>query len=218
MKNKINFSIKLDKVKTRAMTHLAVTSFILIFGLYTSKTLLQLYVYQGRVISAQKLSIANINKDQQVANNVETAYKEFVNQPINIIGGASSGTGSTSGNNAKIILDALPQTYDFPAIMSSMQALLTIPGITINSLSGTDSSLTLIQSASPTPIPISFSVSGSYNNIQNFLSVLNRSVSPIDVLTIQLTGTDTDLTATVTAQTYYYAPSSGVFTSTEVVQ
>ncbi|HUC78945.1 MAG TPA: type 4a pilus biogenesis protein PilO [Candidatus Saccharimonadales bacterium] len=218
MNKKINFNIKISKAKARAITFLAIASFLLIFALFTSKTLLRLYVYQDRVLAAQQTSISNITKDQQVANSVVNAYKTFVNQPINIIGGPSSGTSTTSGNNAKIILDALPQTYDFPALMSSLQALLTIPGVTIDSLSGTDSSLTITQSESPTPIPIAFSVTGSYTSIQNFLSTLNKSVSPIDVLSMELSGTDSDLTATITAQTYIYNPSTGILTNTEVIQ
>ncbi len=218
MKAKLNTKIKIDKAKANAVTSLAIASFLLIFGLFTSKTLLGFYIYQGRVLSAQRTSINNIVQDQQVANNVQSAYTNFINQPVNIIGGSSTGNGSTSGNNAKIILDALPQSYDFPAIISSLQALFTMPGITVESLTGTDNSLSLVQSAQPVPIPISFSVQGSYTNIQNFLAVINRSVSPIDILTIQLTGTDADLTASITAQTYYYNPSSGIYTSTEVVQ
>jgi hypothetical protein len=218
MKTKLNIKIKIDKAKANAITSLAIASFLLVFGLFTSKTLLGFYVYQGRVLSTQKTSISNIAQDQQVANSVENSYTKFINQQFNIIGGASVGNGSASGNNAKIILDALPQTYDFPALMSSIQALFTIPGITVESLTGTDNSLSLVQSSQPLPIPLSFSVQGSYTNIQNFLSVIKRSVSPIDILTIQLSGTDTNLTASITAQIYYYNPPSGIFTNTKVVQ
>jgi len=218
MKTKLNVKIKIDKAKANAVTSLAVASFLLIFGLFTSKTLLGFYIYQNRVLSAQKTSINNIVQDQQVANNVKSAYTSFINQPINIIGGSSTGNSSTSGNNAKIILDALPQTYDFPAMIASLQALFTMPGITVESLTGTDNSLSLVQSAQPVPIPISFSVQGSYVNIQNFLTVIKRSVSPIDILTVQLSGTDTTLTASITAQTYYYNPTSGLYTSTEFIQ
>jgi hypothetical protein len=218
MKSKLNINIKLDKKKTNSVTLLALSSFILIFGLFTSKELFGFFLYQNRVISAQKSSIANILGDQQVANNVENSYKNFVNQPSNIIGGSSSGTTPNSGNNAKIILDALPETYDFPALISSTQALINLSGVTIQSLTGTDQSLSLIQSTQPTPIPITFSVSGSYSSIQNFLSVLNRSVSPIDILSIDMSGTDANLNVTVTAQMYYYNPQSGLSTSEVTVQ
>lgn len=217
-KPKLNINIKLDKSKTSSVTLLAIACFVLIFGLFTIKTLFGFYAYQNLVISAQKSSVSNINQDQQVANNVETSYKSFVNQPNNIIGGSSIGTTATSGNNAKIILDALPETYDFPALMSYMQSLLTAPGITIDSLTGSDTSLSQVASSEPIPIPISFTVAGSYSNIQNLFSVLNRSVSPIDILTITLGGQDTNLSVSVTAQTYYYEPPSGIFSSTEVIK
>ena len=218
MANKININLKLDKTKSRVVTHLAIATFLLVFGLLASKKLLSLYVYQGRVIDTQKTSIANIISDQKVADNVVTAYKSFVNQPINIIGGTSTGTGSTSGNNAKIILDALPQTYDFPATIASMQQLISVPGLIINSLTGTDDISAAVQSAQPTPIPISFSVSGPYATIQTLFNTLNKSVSPIDILSVQISGTDAYLTAAFSAQTYYYDPPSGVITSTEAVQ
>lgn len=216
--NKININIKLNKAQSSVMTNLAIAMFLVVFGLVASKKLLGLYVYQNRVISTQKTSIANIVNDQKVASNVVVAYKNFVSQQINIIGGTSTGTGSTSGNNAKIILDALPQTYDFPATISSVQALLTVPGIIVNSLTGTDSSTVVTQSAQPVPIPLSFSVSGSYASVQSLLSVLNRSVTPIDILSVDISGTDAYLTASITAQTYYYNPPSGIIISTEAVQ
>jgi hypothetical protein len=218
MNKKLKLNIKFDKTKTRAIASLAIASFLLAFSLFASKNFLQLYVYQQRVITAQNASILNINQDQQVVNNVVSSYKQFVNQPTNVIGGTSTGTSSTSGNNAKIILDALPQTYDFPALISSIQALLTVPGVTINSLTGTDNSLQLIASSAPSPIPISFSATSSYTGIQNLLSVIKRSVMPIDILSIGFTGTDAKLTASITAQTYYYNPPSGLITSTETIQ
>jgi len=218
MKNKLNFNIKIDKTKTSLITNLAIASFLLAFGIFASKKLLSVYVYQTRVISAQKTSIANIYNDQQVASNVVNAYKQFVNQKINIIGGTSIGSSSTSGNNAKIILDALPQSYDFPAILSSVQKLLTTPGIAINSITGTDNAVIVPQSNQPTPVPISFSVSGSYTQIQGLLGVLNRSILPIDVLNIQLSGSDNYLTATISAQTYYFNPPSGIITSIQEIQ
>lgn len=218
MKTKLKFQIKLDKKRADSVALLALSSFILIFGLFTSKQLLGFYLYQSRVISTQKTSISNIMSDQQVANNVETSYKSFVNQPTNIIGGSSVGTAANSGNNAKIILDALPESYDFPALISSTQALINLSGVTIESITGTDQSLTVVQSAQPTAIPLTFSVLGNYSSIQNFFSVLNRSVSPIDILSINMTGTDASLTVSVTAQMYFYNPQSGLTTSEVIVQ
>lgn len=218
MKNKLNIKIKIDKSQSKTIAYIAVASFLLVFGLFTSKTLFGLYIYQGRVITAQKTSISNIASDQKVANNVVTAYKQFVNQTINIIGGPSTGVGSTAGNNSKIILDALPQTYDFPATMSSMQALISIPGVIVDNLTGVDNSLTVVQAIQPTPIPVSFSVSGTYASIQTLLGDLNRSVMPLDILSIQLNGTDSYLTASISAQVYYYNPPSGIITSTETIQ
>jgi len=218
MASKLNINIKLDKEKSAVMKNLAIASFLLVFGLFASKKLLGVYVYQGRVIDTQKTSIANIVSDQKVASNVVKAYKNFVNQQINVIGGTTTGAGSTSGNNAKIILDALPQTYDFPAIISSVQVLLNSSGILVNSLTGTDSSTVLAQSPQPVPIPLSFSVSGSYSSIQSLLSTLNKSITPIDIKSVTLSGTDAYLTASISAQTYYYNPPSGIITSTEVVQ
>ena len=218
MKSKLNINIKLDKKKTNSLTLLALASFLLIFGLLTSKTLLGFYLYQERVVSAQKISIDTITQDQHVASNVENSYKSFVNQTNNIIGGSSIGTAINDGNNAKIILDALPETYDFPALIASTEALINTSGVTIQSLSGTDQSLSIVSSSQPTPIPIAFSVQGSYSEIQNFLSVLNHSVSPIDILSINLSGTDSNLTASVNAQTYFYDPPSGLSTSVKEVQ
>ena len=217
-KTKLNISIKLDKDKTTVAVYLAVASFLLIFGLVSCKALIGQYVYQSRVISKQNATITNISTDQKSADNIIGAYKTFVSSSTNIIGGSLIGTDSNSGNSAKIILDALPQTYDFPALMTSLQSLTTVPGVVVNSLSGSDTSLSVTQAVSPTAIPISFSVTGSYSSIQNFLNVLQNSVRPIKIKNLALNGTDSALTASINAETYYYNPPSGLVTSTETVR
>ncbi|HUC95908.1 MAG TPA: type 4a pilus biogenesis protein PilO [Candidatus Saccharimonadia bacterium] len=211
--------IHLDKDKTKTAVYLAVASFLFIFGVVSSKALLGLYAYQNRVISAQKTTLSNINTDQQTANGIVSEYENFVNTQTNILGGPKVGTTANSGDNAKVILDALPQTYDFPALLSSMQVLLNIPGITIDSLSGTDvGSSASQQTATPTLMPISFSISGSYISIENALLAIQHSIRPIKIDTLAFSGSDSNLTMTITADTYYYDPPSGLVTTTETIQ
>ena len=72
-KLQLNKQIHLDKQKTRVAVNLAIASFLLIFGLVSSKALLGQYVYQNRVIAAQKGTISNIAADHQTADNIVSA-------------------------------------------------------------------------------------------------------------------------------------------------
>jgi len=73
--------------------------------------------------------------------------------------GTHGGSGDNDGSNSKIILDALPSTYDFPALASSLEKLLASKGVPVSSLSGTDDQLnqeTNTSSPTPAPVPMPF--------------------------------------------------------------
>lgn len=225
--------MKLDKANSTIVTILAICSFVFVFSIVASKALINQYAYQNRVTSARQKTVNQLTTDKQSAANLISSYDAFVSQTTNIIGGSSTGTGNQDGTNSKIILDALPDTYDFPALVTSIQNLISGQGVLINSITGTDdsgSSSTNATSATstvvnPTPttpgspiaIPFSFTVEGSYSAMQAVLTNLQQSIRPIQVMSINMTGSDNNITMVVDAQTYYL-PSSGLNLSTETVK
>ncbi len=221
--------IKLDKANQTIVIVLAVCSFVIVFSLIASKSLISKYSYQSRVLKAQHASEDQIIQDQQAVNSLSSSYKTFIDQTTNAIGGSSTGTGAQDGSNSKIINDALPPIYDYPALITSVQNIISVPGLKVNSISGTDTSSTTPapgtavtptpQAAGGTPIamPFTFTVEGSYTAVQSVFANLQKSVRPIQVVSVNMTGSDSDLTATVNAQTYYL-PAVGLSVTTETIQ
>jgi len=220
--------IKLDKAQATTAGTIAAAAFVIIFCLFAIKGLVSQYQYQGRVTTAQGITVNQLNSDTTAATQLISSYKTFVNKSPNIIGGSTTGTGAQSGNNAKIILDALPSSYDFPALVTSIGNILSSDGVTVQSIGGTDTSTGAVAatplvgaSTSPTsgpiPIPFTVSVSGSYASIQNLLNSFQNSVRPISIQTINLSGTDSNLTANIAAVTYYQ-DGTGLNVTTETIK
>jgi len=208
----------IDKANTRTVIYVSVAAAILVFSVVATKTLISQAGYQNRVISAKRAAVNQLKSDITATAQLKSAYTAFTNTPQNAIGGDPNGTGAQDGNNAKIVLDALPSSYDFPGLATSLEDLLTAQnGVTIQSISGTDDELAqgTDQSSSdpqPSPIPFSVSVSGNYSSMQGVINTFENSIRPIQVQTLELSGSEPNLTMTVSAQTYYQPAKSLNFT------
>jgi hypothetical protein len=121
--------------------------------------------------------------------------------------GLASVKTNTDDPNVKSVLDALPITFDPAALATSLQqVVLSRSGVTIDSITvpqeieaqSADAMLPV-----PQEMPFSFIVSGSYDGIKNALVDVERTIRPIKVTSINLTGNDNNLRATVEAVTYY---------------
>lgn len=187
----------------------AVASILTIFSLMFTKTLWSDQTFQSKLITADQTAANQLNANSKAADQLETAYNNFENKTTNIIGGSNTGTGSNQGDNAKIVLDALPSQYDFPALASSIQKITSILNIPVTSITGTDNESTqanVAPSANPVPvaIPFSFTVSDSnYGSIKNLLTLLEESIRPIQILNLQISGSENSMNLSVQAQTYY---------------
>src|SRR5690606_26833291 len=113
------------------------------------------------------------------------SYKEFVGRPQNIIAGESAGTSERGGDNAKLVLDALPSTYDFPAVITSMEKILTEKNFEIRQLEGNDQELEQSAKEATAPevveIPFAFAVVGGYDPIHDLIKTLEQSIRPIQL-------------------------------------
>ena len=117
-----------------------------------------------------------------------------------------------NGDNARIVLDALPSKYDFPALISSVSNILTDDKITSPSVTGTDESATIDSSATTNPQPqeiqLTVTGTGTYENVQAFVQDLERSIRPFDVVSLQLAGPQDSLIFTLTVNTYFQPAKS----------
>lgn len=210
----------INKANSNILIVTSIASFVVMFCLVGSYTLIGQLNYQNKVIGAKKKAHTQLRQDISSTENLVSQYKAFVTSPFNVLGGDPQGTGGQDGDNAKIVLDALPSKYDFPALATSLEKILKDQGVAIESIGGTDDEVAQGSSSSsapvPVPIPLQFSVTGDYGKIQKVIAALEHSIRPIQVQNVQLTGSEKHMTLTVTAQTYYQ-PEKNLNIRTEVV-
>jgi hypothetical protein len=198
-----------------------VATFIVFFCIFAVRALLIQSSYNREVIKIKETALRQVNENKKTIVEIETAYRSFKNTPVNLLGGVASGDGAQDGDNAKLILDALPSKYDFPALSSSFEKILTEGGYDVDGLGGSEDSA-LSSSNEPTgkaePIAVSydFSVSADLNGTKRLLQTLERSIRPmhVDNLSIQVGGSI--LQTKVDLHTYFTQPKTFQLTSKEV--
>lgn len=212
--------LQIDKANTTIVAITAISSFIVVFSLVASKALLSQSQYQARVISKKEKARDQLKSNIDTISKIKNQYKVFIDTSPNAIGGNPAGTGDRDGNNAQIILDALPSSYDYPAVTNSLEKILTQNGLAMKAIAGIDDEVAqLTNSASDKPVAIPFEVtfSGPYAAVQQAIKVFEASIRPFDVLNLKLSGTDNDISANIKAQTYYQ-PETKLTIKTEVIK
>ncbi len=212
----------IDKANARIVVYVSVAAFILIFSLVATKTLISQAAYQNRVISKKRDAVNQLKADIAATGQLKTAYKAFTSTSQNVLGGNPDGEGGTDGNNAKIVLDALPSSYDFPGLTTSLETLLGNQNVKIDSIAGTDDEVaqsTNVSSVTPQPVAIPFSVAveGDYQGVQNVIGAFEKSIRPMQIQSMSISGGQNKLTLDVTAQTYYQ-PAKSLNIKKEVVK
>lgn len=212
----------IDKSNTRMVIIVSVATFAVIFSLIAAKTLWGQAKYLGNVISTKTDSKNKLQADIKVANTLHASYSAFVGTTTNIIGGSSTGSGKQDGDNAKIILDALPTKYDFPALTTNLEALVQDQQVELTSISGVDDEIaqaTNISSSDPQPveIPFSLTVTSDYGKTQALIGALEHSIRPIAIRTLDISGGKDRISTTISAVTYYQ-PAKSLNTRTQVVK
>ncbi|HEY5152740.1 MAG TPA: hypothetical protein VII55_02085 [Candidatus Saccharimonadales bacterium] len=201
--------IAISKANTQVVIIVAVAAFVTVFCLVASKAVLSQYSYQARVTTAKEKALKQLKENVTAFSSLSGSYQHFDSQPTNVIGGTKDGTGNNNGTNSQIILDALPPAYDFPALTSSLEKILTNGSFTITSITGTDDQLNQqsnTSSTTPQPVqmPFSFTVTNAnYTSVQALMTTLQQSIRPIQVDTVELSGGVNNMSLTVGAHTYY---------------
>ncbi len=212
----------ISKANSTMVIATGVAAFIFVFSMVASKTLFSQASYQNKVIAQKKEALATLKGDISAVDSLKESYRAFVETPRNVLGGNPTGSGRLDGDNAKIVLDALPSKYDFPALATSLEGLISSQGIEIQAITGTDEEVQQSQSSeSPAPVPITFQVrvSGSFDGIKNLIGVFERSIRPIQVTKVDMSAeaNGNNLTALIDAQTFYQ-PEKSLKIKTEVVK
>ncbi|HMS50303.1 MAG TPA: hypothetical protein PKA02_02600 [Candidatus Saccharibacteria bacterium] len=200
--------LQINKAQTTIVATVAIAAFVAVFSIVSCKSLLTQRSYQSKVIAKQTKARDQLRSNLEAIGSLVTSYKTFTGAPENAIGGNPAGTGDRDGDNAKIVLDALPSKYDFPALASSLEKILNDRKFKIGGITGTDDELEQSKnqtSDSPQPIdmPFEVAVEGSYASIQDLVGVFEKSIRPFDIQKLELSGGVSNMQFNMSAKTYF---------------
>jgi hypothetical protein len=212
----------ISKANSTMVIATTAAAFVLVFALIAGKSLVSQVGYQNRVIDAKKTALAQLREDLDARDSLQQSYKAFVAKNPNVLGGSTDVTGSRDGDNAKLVLDALPSKYDFPALTTSLEKMVGEQNLKIDGISGTDQEIDQAgKQTSPNPSPVAMpfqlEVSGAYPSVQSLVDVFLRSIRPFQIQTLELSGDESSMSATITAQTFYQ-PEKSLKISEELVK
>ncbi|HSX35887.1 MAG TPA: hypothetical protein VLH84_03050 [Patescibacteria group bacterium] len=198
----------ISKANQNIVIATTIAGFVLVFSLVAGKALVSQMSYQNRVLGFKKTALSQLKDDLAARDSLQSSYDDFVAQDPNFLGGDPAGVTPRDGNNAALILDALPSTYDFPALTTSLENLIISQNLQIVGISGTDDEVAQgANQTSPTPeatpMPFEIQVTGSYQSVQSLVNVFVTSIRPFQLQTVKLSGDEGSMTADITAQTFY---------------
>ena len=180
----------IQKANTVMFGSIIAASVIVSFSLVTLNFLWNLRGFNNRVIEARSEALTTL---QQNALNVQELKQRFTALEEDDI-------------NSKVVLDALPSVYDFPAIATSIDKQVEKDSLKLINFSGDDLSAEAAKSAIvPEPVAISFNltVEGNYEKIGDFITNLEKTIRPLVIDSIELSGSDSAMTADLVLHTYY---------------
>lgn len=214
--------LAIDKANATIVIAVAIATFIVVFSLVASKALYSQMRYQSKVSSKKETALKTLKDNLQTADQLTNSYKAFADQPTNVLGGNPKGNADMDGDNPRIVLDALPSQYDFPALTTSIEKLLNDHGFSIGSISGSDEETTQASkdsSVDPQPVEMPFTVEVATDDKRgmDLMELFERSIRPMHVDKLSLESSNGQLKVTITAKSYYQ-PAKSLNVQTEVVR
>ena len=214
---RVTKKVQVDKAKATILGVVIAASMLSVFALVASKSYLAQANYLNKVAGEKEKAVKQLKANEAAVSTLVASYKSFSDQNPNLLGGVKTGNGDKDGDNARLVLDALPSKYDFPALATSLEKLLT--GYTINTISGSDDNITQSQGENSelVEMPFTVDVGTDYKGMQALLTTFEKSIRPFQIMNIELNGTNTKLQSTITAKTFYQ-PEKDLRITTKVVK
>lgn len=194
--------LQVDRAMTTVVVVSSIAAAVLVFSLIATKSLVNLIGYQRSVINLRNKAATQLQTNVSSTNTLLAAYLAF--------DGATESKIGTADKNSKIVLDALPSKYDFPALTTSLEGIVNSAGMSIKTIEGTDEEVTAQQSSlKPIPVEIKFSLTaeGSYESAQKLINDLQRSIRPFTIESIKLTANDNGMVEVAVTGKTAYQPS-----------
>ncbi|OGL36097.1 hypothetical protein A3A68_00800 [Candidatus Saccharibacteria bacterium RIFCSPLOWO2_01_FULL_48_13] len=203
--------LKMDKSNTSVVVTVVVATIIVVFCGFSAKALFTQGAYQRRVVDAKHQTVKRLEDNITAAQSLSQQYDVFESANPNAIGGKSDvaeNAAPPDGKNSRIVLDALPTQYDFPALISSLSKLVSLHPITNPNIGGSDQSSAFSNQPSVEPQPLTIQqipISGtmSYAVLQDLFKDIERSIRPYDVTALQFSGSGSNMTVTLNMSTQY---------------
>lgn len=199
--------LQIDKANSTIIAVLIAASVITSFSLVTVSTMFDAYKYHRKVITQKEAALSLVQSNVQALTSLRLQYQTFDQAPENIIKGSAVGSDQRSGTNSKIILDALPSKYDFPALNASLESIVKNAGTVLENITGVDLETQEAnkKSSNPQPIevPYGLTAAGNYDSISRLVNDLELSIRPFHTLTLDLSGADAALRVQLSGKTYY---------------
>lgn len=178
------------KAKSTVLTTVVIASIVISFSLVTLNFLWDLRGYNTRVLGQKQEARKTLEANVESAEQLKTRFEMFESGDI----------------KSKDILDALPSKYDFAALITSIDVLARRSGMALDGFIGVDDSDNAADSmVEPQPVEIPFSVVviGRYDDLEKFVRNLQRSIRPMRVDSIAISGNDKNIKAEISLTTYY---------------
>lgn len=212
--------IQIDKARANLVIFVAVAAFVTVFSLVSARALWVKRGFERRVVAEKENTLKTLKANNSAATELVTAYQAFNNTPDNLLGGNASGTGDKDGDNAKLVLDALPGQYDFPGLASSIEKMIEGDKIgSLESISGTDDEVAQSQSTSTQPVemPFQISVKTSATGFNTVLDRFSQSIRPMVLTKVGITVAGTnEINLDITGKSYYLPKKTLNITMKEV--
>lgn len=214
--------IQIDRANLRTVVAISVAVFIVVFCAVAVKSLITRQIYQQKVIASRSKAHEQLKKNITAAAQLTKSYKNFVATSPNVIGGNPAGVGDKDGDNAKLILDALPSVYDFPALTSSLEKLAAKQNLELKSISGIDDEVKQRGQRSTSPqvidMPFTLTVNGAYQDINSLVLQFEKSIRPFRMNKLVFASGDNGTVDVTMDAKSYYQPAKSLEIKKEVVR
>ena len=215
-----------DKANATILIAVSAAVFVVVFSGFAVKALISQGGYHQRVITEKREALDTLKANREAVDELAKVYTAFEGESTNVLGGNPDGEGPLDGDNAKIVLDALPSEYDYPGLSSSIEKLLLDGGYQITAIGGsedpaqqseTPGEATVVTNPTPQEIPYPFTIVSTTENNLRLLQLLESSIRPFYVDTLTLQGQGGNLSANIGLKTFYL-PATGLDISSKVVK
>lgn len=201
---------------------IALSVFVVIFSIFSAKALFDQASYNQKIISEKKDALSKAEQNSKNAKELEETYTAFANETINILGGNPVGTGPLDGENPKLVLDSLPSEYDYPALSSTIEKILTDNSYPVERIGGTEDPVLAAANdseageSSVVEIPYPITTTSTAEGVKNLLDIFERSIRFFYIDTLEISGSDQSMTVKIGMRTFYQ-PSKTFEVSSKVV-